>query len=183
MWLASLGLDIGIFCDFLDSVLLLNAILGLDFLGLALSRPQPHAREEAHRVIFRDRIPGNALHKTTPQAERQLQTPWGKRSWRAEVGIVADGRDNGAKVRHRTPLYPGAHLQPPTPVPAPVDTVPLGQNAASTWPATNLGPSSATPRSATPRNRPGAHCWAPGKAAFDRWNIAKLSRRVHPVAS
>ena len=37
---ASLGLDIGIFCDFLYSVLLMSAILGLDFLGLALSRPQ-----------------------------------------------------------------------------------------------------------------------------------------------
>jgi hypothetical protein len=34
------GLDIGLFCDLLHSVLLLNAILGLDFLGLALSRPQ-----------------------------------------------------------------------------------------------------------------------------------------------
>ena len=40
MGLASLGLGIGIFCDSLYSVLLLNAILGLDFLGLALSRPQ-----------------------------------------------------------------------------------------------------------------------------------------------
>jgi Cu-Zn family superoxide dismutase len=40
MGLASLGLEIGIFCDFLCSVLLLNAILGLDFSGLALSRPQ-----------------------------------------------------------------------------------------------------------------------------------------------
>jgi hypothetical protein len=40
MGLASLGLEIGTFCDFLYSVLLLNAILGLDFLGLARSRPQ-----------------------------------------------------------------------------------------------------------------------------------------------
>jgi hypothetical protein len=37
MELASLGLDIGIFCDFLYSVLLLNAIVGLGLLGLALS--------------------------------------------------------------------------------------------------------------------------------------------------
>jgi hypothetical protein len=37
---ASLGLDIGIFCDFLYSVLLLRVILGLYLLGLALSRPQ-----------------------------------------------------------------------------------------------------------------------------------------------
>ena len=40
MGLASLGLEIGIFCYFLYSVLLFNAILGLDFLGRALSRPQ-----------------------------------------------------------------------------------------------------------------------------------------------
>ena len=37
MGLISLWLDIGIFCDFLYSVLLLSSILGLDFLGLALS--------------------------------------------------------------------------------------------------------------------------------------------------
>jgi hypothetical protein len=40
MGLASFGLEIGIFCEFLHCVLLLSAILGLDFLGLALSRPQ-----------------------------------------------------------------------------------------------------------------------------------------------
>ena len=40
MGLTSFGLEIGIFCDFRYSVLLLNAILGLDFLGRALSRPQ-----------------------------------------------------------------------------------------------------------------------------------------------
>jgi hypothetical protein len=40
MGLASLGLDISIFCDFLYSVLLLDTILGVDFLGPALSRPQ-----------------------------------------------------------------------------------------------------------------------------------------------
>jgi hypothetical protein len=41
MGLASLGLDIGILCGFLYSVLLLDAILDLNFLRLALSRPQP----------------------------------------------------------------------------------------------------------------------------------------------
>jgi hypothetical protein len=35
--LASLGLEIDIFSDILYSILLHNAILGLDFLGLALS--------------------------------------------------------------------------------------------------------------------------------------------------
>ena len=53
MALASLGLEISIFCDLLlskvlcISVLLLNAILGLDFLGLALSRLQVPQRVEA----------------------------------------------------------------------------------------------------------------------------------------
>jgi hypothetical protein len=50
MGLASLGPQIGIFCDFrytsMYSVLLLNAVLGLDFLGLALSRPQVQRRAE-----------------------------------------------------------------------------------------------------------------------------------------
>jgi hypothetical protein len=40
MGLTSLGLYTGIFCDFLYSVLLFNASLGLHFLGLTLSRPQ-----------------------------------------------------------------------------------------------------------------------------------------------
>jgi hypothetical protein len=40
MGLASLGLAIGIFCDSLYSVLLLSTILGLNFLGLALSQSQ-----------------------------------------------------------------------------------------------------------------------------------------------
>jgi hypothetical protein len=40
MGLASLGLEIGVFFDFLYSVLLLNEILGLYLLGLALSRSQ-----------------------------------------------------------------------------------------------------------------------------------------------
>ena len=40
MGLASLGLAIPVFFDFLHSALLFNAILGLGVLGLALSRPQ-----------------------------------------------------------------------------------------------------------------------------------------------
>jgi hypothetical protein len=43
MGLAGFGLDIDIFCDFLYSVLLLNAILVLDVLGLDISRPQAGA--------------------------------------------------------------------------------------------------------------------------------------------
>jgi hypothetical protein len=44
MGLASLGLENGIFGGFLYGVLLSLAILGLDFSGLALSRPQAHLR-------------------------------------------------------------------------------------------------------------------------------------------
>jgi hypothetical protein len=51
MGLASLGLEIGIYCDFLYSVFILNAILGLDFLGLGLSRPQ--VRLQAVRLLRR----------------------------------------------------------------------------------------------------------------------------------
>jgi hypothetical protein len=49
MGLASLGLDIGIFCNLLDSVLL-NAVLGLGFLRPALFRPQVLLRDLRHRV-------------------------------------------------------------------------------------------------------------------------------------
>jgi hypothetical protein len=38
--LSSLGLEIGVLCGSLYSILLLNAILGQEFLGPALSRPQ-----------------------------------------------------------------------------------------------------------------------------------------------
>ena len=41
--MASFGLEIGILCDFQYSILLVSAILGLDFLGLALSLPQLRA--------------------------------------------------------------------------------------------------------------------------------------------
>ena len=44
MGLARLGLDVGIFGEFLYIVLLLSVILGLDFLGLALSRSQVRRR-------------------------------------------------------------------------------------------------------------------------------------------
>ena len=40
MRLASFGLDIRILCDLPYSILLLNMVLGIDFLGLALYRPQ-----------------------------------------------------------------------------------------------------------------------------------------------
>jgi hypothetical protein len=40
MGLGSFGLEIGIFCDFLYSVLLFDATSGLDFSGRALSWPQ-----------------------------------------------------------------------------------------------------------------------------------------------
>jgi hypothetical protein len=64
MGLAGLGLEIGIFCDFLYSVLLLSAVLGLDFLGLALFRPQV-----AHRVRNdeRARIFRRAFHVVLSQ--------------------------------------------------------------------------------------------------------------------
>ena len=48
MGLASLGLDIGVFGDFLYRVLLLSTILGLAFLGLTLSWPQVGYYVEAH---------------------------------------------------------------------------------------------------------------------------------------
>ena len=46
MGLASLGLEINIFCDSIYSVFLLNAILGLYFLGLARSRSQVARRAD-----------------------------------------------------------------------------------------------------------------------------------------
>ena len=54
MGLPSLGLDIGISCDLLYSVLLLSVILGLYSLGLALSRPQvrePEVNRRARREV------------------------------------------------------------------------------------------------------------------------------------
>ena len=60
MGLASLGLEIGIFCDFLYSVILLNVFLGLDFLGLALSRPQVlHRPGEGHPRLLPQLPPGD----------------------------------------------------------------------------------------------------------------------------
>jgi hypothetical protein len=47
MRLASLGLEIGIFCDLLHSVLLLNAVSGLDFLWAG---PAPRLQVRAHAL-------------------------------------------------------------------------------------------------------------------------------------
>ena len=44
MGLVSLALIIGVFCDFIYSILLVNAILWLDFLGLALFRQRETER-------------------------------------------------------------------------------------------------------------------------------------------
>ena len=51
MGLTSLGLEIGIFSDFLYSVLLFNANSGLDFLGRPLFRPQVGWEEEVVRRL------------------------------------------------------------------------------------------------------------------------------------
>jgi hypothetical protein len=59
--LVSLALNIGVFCDFLYSILLFNAILVLDLLGLALSRPQ---------VLLRP-PPGRDLH-LAPRPDGQV---------------------------------------------------------------------------------------------------------------
>jgi hypothetical protein len=52
MELASLGLGIRIFCDYLLSVLLLNAILGPDLLGLALSRAPGERAPRTSKCAF-----------------------------------------------------------------------------------------------------------------------------------
>ena len=51
MGLASLGLDVSTFYDFLYCVLLLSVFLGLDFLGHALSWSQVDA-DELHRGLY-----------------------------------------------------------------------------------------------------------------------------------
>jgi hypothetical protein len=63
MGLASFGLEIGIFCDFLYSVRLLNAILVLlvDFLGRALSRAQVG-------IVADNAVAGGAVHDFTGSA-------------------------------------------------------------------------------------------------------------------
>ena len=68
MGLASLRLEIGIFCDFLHSVFLLGVILGVDFLGLALSRPQARLPAADHR---RER-PGEGHYEARARGDRRL---------------------------------------------------------------------------------------------------------------
>ena len=61
MGLASFGLVIGIFCDFLYSVRILNTILVLDLLGLALSRAQVS-------IVADNAVAGGAIHDFTGSA-------------------------------------------------------------------------------------------------------------------
>ena len=58
MGLASLGLDIGIFCDSQYSVLLLSVLSGLDFSGLALSRPQVEVIDRQSKLYSVAASPG-----------------------------------------------------------------------------------------------------------------------------
>jgi hypothetical protein len=77
MGLARLDLEIGIFCDFLYSVLLLNEILGLYFLERALSRPQARwrgAERGAERVQ-------QSHTSARPPAGQVRTTPSWPRSW------------------------------------------------------------------------------------------------------
>jgi hypothetical protein len=60
MGLISLGLDIGIFCNLLYSVLLLNVILGLDFLGLALSASRRPGRARTAEFLVEGEAVGEA---------------------------------------------------------------------------------------------------------------------------
>jgi hypothetical protein len=62
MELASLGLGVGIFCELLDSILLLDAMLGLYFSGLALCRPQVWPPDESRgKLSFEMQRLKNAL--------------------------------------------------------------------------------------------------------------------------
>jgi hypothetical protein len=72
MALASFGLDIGIFCDCLYSVLLLNAILALYFLGLALSSP----RYDYHFYTGELRCGGAGCGILPPDADGTGYTYW-----------------------------------------------------------------------------------------------------------
>jgi hypothetical protein len=69
MGLASLGLVIGAFCGFLYSVLLLNAILGLDLLGPTLSRPQPHLGGGAEDELGEAEVAGRELGLAVAEVE------------------------------------------------------------------------------------------------------------------
>jgi hypothetical protein len=89
MGLASLGLAIGIFCDFLCSVLLLNAILGIDFLGRALSRPQVSAQRTRKRALDRGE-PSNGMTAARAAKLDALGFAWGVSA--AEISVEQRNR-------------------------------------------------------------------------------------------
>ena len=72
--LAILGIEIGNFCGFLYTVLLLSMMLRLDFLGLALFRPQVSVRAPAG-VHFNSS--GTWLLSRGPMGGRPLRLPCG----------------------------------------------------------------------------------------------------------
>ena len=86
MGLASLQIDIGNSCDFVYSVLQLNAILGLDSLGLALSRPQIALNIDDFTANLKPTGPtGPGRIAFTPALVQSMQSrlewPWAVRSF------------------------------------------------------------------------------------------------------
>jgi hypothetical protein len=92
MGLTSLGLDVGTFCDFLYSVLPFNAVLGLYFLGLALSRPQVEDQVRGDLQQF------NALLLLSEGMDR---------SSGAGFRCVADDADEHREVQEKARLQQG----------------------------------------------------------------------------
>ena len=72
MGLTSLGLEIGIFCDFLYSVLLLSVALGLDFLGLALVPTSGKSKSQQIKIATR---PKSVSKVGTPRFPGRTPSP------------------------------------------------------------------------------------------------------------
>jgi hypothetical protein len=86
---ASFGLDIGIFCDFLHSVLLLNATSGLNFLGLALSWPRHQVLDMGPKCF--------AQRGVAPQRGDKLHLHPGESRWARQSGGACDTASGASK--------------------------------------------------------------------------------------
>ena len=111
MGLASLGLDIDIFCDFLYIFLRLSVILGLGCLGLVLSRPQVQLHRRPARQEHAMWRPGALLeegHSTVDHLHRQPRVPQ-----RSHVRSTIPPKDHTEVWRRPSRCYGRSDVQAP----------------------------------------------------------------------
>jgi hypothetical protein len=201
--LARLALNIGVFCGFLYSMLLFNAISGLDCLGLALSRPQvqhpPTRQAVLRRAAGRERCAIIIVPLYMENLYRPCYSYSSPRSRHQRWRLATSGRCSGARRRsshsgRRPPRRrwpsPCATSRPPgwSPTTTRITTSRTTGAATRAWTRTAPRPSTAARARRSPTARaaisaPGARSRSTCRAARSRTRGPSSARRSRSVVA